>query len=91
MMVGFRPLFVVTAKQDARNIAPWIVLITALSASSILAYSWVFPDPMSRAALSVAVGANPAFSLLFGQARDLSTAEGSMRGGRWRWAASSPR
>ena len=76
MMVGFRPLFAVTVRQDARNIAPWIVLITALSASSILAYSWVFPDPASRAALSVAVGANPAFSLLFGQARDLSTAEG---------------
>jgi len=74
--VGFRTLFEVTARQDRRNIAPWIVLITALSASSILAYSWVFPDPASRLALSAAIGANPAFNVLFGQSRDLTTAEG---------------
>lgn len=75
-LVGVRPLLEVSLRQDARNIAPWVVLIAALSGSSVLAYPWVFPDPQSRAELATTIGANPAFGLLFGPARDLSTADG---------------
>lgn len=75
-MTGARALLPVALHQDARSLAPWVVLISALSASSILAYSLVFPDPSERAALSATVGANPALALIFGQARDLMTAEG---------------
>ncbi len=75
-LVGARPLLRAALKQDARNIAPWIVLITALSASSVLAYDWVFPDAHSRAQLAATLGANPALSLIFGPARDLMTADG---------------
>ncbi|HKQ01336.1 MAG TPA: multidrug ABC transporter permease [Actinomycetes bacterium] len=76
VMVGARPLLRATLKQDARNIGPWIVLITALSASSVLAYGWVFPDVASRQRLAATLGTNPALSLIFGPARDLLTADG---------------
>ena len=75
-LTGTRPLLRVALRQDLRNIAPWVVLISALSASSILAYAWIFPDPSDRAALATALGANPALSLIFGPARDLTTADG---------------
>ncbi|MFL5734128.1 MAG: ABC transporter permease, partial [Chloroflexia bacterium] len=71
-----RPLMQVTLKQDARNIAPWIMGITALSVSSILAYIWIFPNQNDRAALATLVRANPAFSLIFGPAHDLATPDG---------------
>ncbi|TCC66539.1 multidrug ABC transporter permease [Kribbella pittospori] len=61
---------------DLRNIAPWVMLISALSASSVLAYAWIFPDPADRASLATALGGNPALSLIFGPARDLTTSDG---------------
>lgn len=73
---GTRPLLTVSVRQDARNIAPWVGLISALSASSILAYAWIFTDAADRAALATSLGANPALSLIFGPARDLMTPEG---------------
>lgn len=75
-LTGTRPLLRVAMRQDLRNIAPWVVLISALSATSILAYAWIFPDPSDRATLAIALGANPALSLVFGPARDLTTADG---------------
>ncbi len=75
-LVGVRPLLRVSLEQDARQIAPWIGLITALSVSSVLAYDWVFPDAASRAALAMTVEGNPAFSLIFGPGRELTTADG---------------
>lgn len=75
-LAGFRPLLKVCIEQDVRNIAPWVVLISALSGSSVLAYPWIFPDAASRAELAATVAANPAFGLVFGRARDLTTADG---------------
>ena len=75
-LVGTRPLLHVSLRQDRRRIAPWIALLTALSVSSVLAYGWVFPDEASRTALAATVEGNPAFSLIFGPARDLLTADG---------------
>lgn len=75
-LTGARPLLHASLKQDARNIGPWIVLISALSATSVLAYAWVFPDLKDRLQLSATLGANPALSLIFGPARDLLTADG---------------
>lgn len=74
--VGFGPLLRVALHQDARRIAPWILLITALSVSSILAYPLVFPDAASRAELATTIGANPALALIFGPALDLSGVDG---------------
>lgn len=75
-LTGTGPLLKVALRQDIRNIAPWVVLISALSASSILAYTWIFPDASDRAALATTLGANPALALVFGPARDLTTADG---------------
>ena len=75
-IVGVRPLLKVSLHQDARNIGPWVLLISVLSASSVLGYTWVFPDQAERADLAMTVGANPALSLIFGPARDLMTADG---------------
>lgn len=72
-LTGIRPLLKVALHQDLRNIAPWVVLISALSASSILAYRWIFPDPQDRAELAATLAGNPALSVVFGAARDLST------------------
>ena len=73
---GTRPLLRVSLKQDVRNIVPWILLISALSATSILAYAWIFPGIEERRTLAATLGANPALSLIFGPARDLLTADG---------------
>ena len=62
--------------QDARSIAPWVVLISALSASSILIYRWIFTTEAERRGLAATLGVNPALSLVFGPARDLSTPDG---------------
>lgn len=74
--VGAVPLLKVALHQDARKIAPWVAGISALSASSVLAYTWVFPDAHSRAELAAGVGANPALSIIFGRAGDLLQADG---------------
>ncbi|MBB1510094.1 ABC transporter permease [Tessaracoccus sp. MC1756] len=75
-LTGARPLLKVSLRQDAHNFAPWVMLISVLSATSILGYRWVFPDEPDRVALATAVGANPALELIFGQARDLLTNDG---------------
>ena len=75
-VAGFRPLLAVSLRQDARRIAPWVALITALSVSSIIAYPIAFPDEADRAELAATIGANPALALIFGPALDLSTADG---------------
>lgn len=75
-LTGLRPLLKVTAEQDRFAIAPWIALISVLSASSVLLWQFVFPDARAIAEFTVAVGANPALSIVFGRAHDLSTADG---------------
>ncbi|GAA4906351.1 exporter of polyketide antibiotics [Tessaracoccus lubricantis] len=73
---GVRHLFKVALHQDARNIAPWVMLISVLSATSILGYRWVFPEQSDRISLARALGANPALELIFGPARELLTNDG---------------
>ena len=73
-LTGTGPLLKVALRQDLRNIAPWVVLISALSASSILAYTWIFPDPKDRTELAATLAGNPALSVIFGPAGDLTTA-----------------
>ena len=75
-VTGARPLLRVSLKHDGRMFAPWAVIATFLSVSSVLIYPVVFPDEQSRAALSAAISANPAIGLIFGPANDLMTADG---------------
>lgn len=73
---GTATLVKAAMRQDARNIAPWVMLISVLSASSILAYRWIFTDAAQRQELAATLAVNPALSLIFGPARDLSTPDG---------------
>ncbi|WP_294180673.1 ABC transporter permease [uncultured Schumannella sp.] len=75
-VAGVRPLLAASLKQDARNFAPWIALVSVLPASSIALYIWIFPEQSARAELAMAVGLNPALALIFGTAGDLLTDEG---------------
>lgn len=75
-LTGTRPLLRASVEHDGRAFAPWVAIVTALSASSVLVYPLVFPDLADRQALAAAVGSNPALGLIFGPARDLSTVDG---------------
>lgn len=75
-LTGARPLLHTSLRHDGRLFAPWVVIATVLSASSVLIYPFVFPDQADRLALATAIGANPALGLIFGPARDLSTVDG---------------
>jgi ABC-2 type transport system permease protein len=75
-LAGFGPLLRVMVMLDVRSIVPWIGGITALSVSSVLAYRWIFTDQATRASLASTVGANPAFSLIFGPAHNLLSTDG---------------
>lgn len=75
-VTGTTALLRATVRHDGRGIAPWVLIITVLSASSVLAYPIVFPTLQDRAGLALAIGGNPAIGLIFGPAVDLSTAEG---------------
>lgn len=75
-LAGTPPLLRTTVRHDGRSFALWIVIVTALSASSVLVYPWIFPNQQDRAGLAAAVGSNPALGLIFGPAFDLSTTDG---------------
>lgn len=75
-LTGTAPLLRTTVRFDGRLYAPWIVLATVLTSSSVLVYPWVFPTAADRAGLAAAIGSNPALGLIFGPARDLSTVDG---------------
>lgn len=75
-LTGTAPLLRTAVRFDGRLYAPWIVLATTLTSSSVLVYPWVFPTEADRAGLAAAIGSNPALGLIFGPARDLSTVDG---------------
>ncbi|WP_454049842.1 ABC transporter permease [Cellulomonas sp. Marseille-Q8402] len=75
-LTGTAPLLRTSLKHDGRLFAPWVLIVTALSASSVLIYPVVFPAQADRQALSGAIGANPALGLIFGPAYDLTTVDG---------------
>jgi ABC-2 type transport system permease protein len=75
-LTGTRPLLHATVRHEGRLFAPWVLLVTALSASSVLVYPWVFSTQQERFGLSVAIGSNPALGLIFGPAHNLLTVDG---------------
>ncbi|MBO0922179.1 multidrug ABC transporter permease [Cellulomonas sp. zg-ZUI222] len=75
-LTGTRPLLRAALRHDGRLFAPWVLVVTLLSASSVIVYPWVFPDLAARLGLAAAVEANPAIGLIFGPAYDLTTVDG---------------
>lgn len=75
-LTGTPALLKASLRFDGRSFAPWIAIVTALSASSVLVYPWIFPTESERAAFALTVGSNPALSIIFGRANDLLTVDG---------------
>lgn len=75
-LAGAPTLLKATLHHDGRRIGPWVVLISVLSASSIIGYDLAFSKTAERMAFSTALSANPALSLVFGPARDLISTDG---------------
>ena len=75
-LAGTAPLLRTLLKHEGRRFAPWILIVTALTTSSVLVYPLIFPDQQDRAGLATAVAANPAISLIFGPAFDLLSVDG---------------
>jgi ABC-2 type transport system permease protein len=74
--VGATTLARVELKQDRLSILPWIAISVLLAVTSFIAYAIVFDDPAAAQSLQQLITTNPAFSLIFGKADDLSTADG---------------
>ncbi len=72
---GTGPLLRASVRHDGRMFAPWVLIATALSASSMI-YPYLFDTEQERAAFAAAIGANPAIGLIFGPAFDLTTTDG---------------
>ena len=68
-MTGTAPLLRASFRHDGRMFAPWILIATALSASSMI-YPYIFNTEQERQAFAAAIGANPAIGLIFGPAFD---------------------
>lgn len=75
-LAGTAPLLRTLLKHEGRSFAPWILIATALTTSSVLVYPLIFPEQQDRAGLATAVAANPAIGLIFGPAFDLLSVDG---------------
>lgn len=75
-LTGTAPLIRTTVRHDGQRFAPFIAIATGLAASSVLIYPLVFPTEADRSGLAVAISSNPALGLIFGPARDITTADG---------------
>lgn len=61
---------------DRWKLLPWLLIIGAFPLASFAAYDSLFSAPGEATALQLSLSTNPAFSLLFGPATDLTTAMG---------------
>ncbi len=61
---------------DRWKLLPWLLIIGIFPMASFAAYPSVFPTQREAMVLQLSLGTNPAFSLLFGPATNLTTAIG---------------
>jgi ABC-2 type transport system permease protein len=75
-LAGTGSLFKALLRYDGRLLAPWIVIVTFISASTPVIFNWLFSSEEDKLMLSSSIGSNPALSLIFGTAGDLTTVDG---------------
>ncbi|MFC5370741.1 ABC transporter permease [Arcanobacterium bovis] len=73
---GTAQLYRAGMRYDLKKILPWVLLISLLSVSSVLAYDVAFPDLAERQKMALAMQSNPSLSIIFGPAKDLLTSDG---------------
>ena len=75
-LAGTGGLFKALLRYDGRLLAPWIVIVTFISASTPVIFGWLFSSDQDKQSLSATIGSNPALTLIFGTAGDLTTTDG---------------
>lgn len=75
-MEGTWQLMRLALRRDRFDLPLWIVVLGILPAGAANAYEQLYPSEAMRAPLTAAMGQNPAISVLFGPAFDLSTPGG---------------
>ncbi|WP_426997941.1 ABC transporter permease [Pseudarthrobacter sp. N5] len=75
-LTGTWPLLRHAIRLDRWKLLPWLLIIGAFPTVSFAAYGSLFSSPVEAVVLQASLGTNPAFSLLYGPATDLTTAAG---------------
>jgi ABC-2 type transport system permease protein len=75
-MTGTGGLFKALLRYDGRLLAPWIVIVTFISASTPVIFGWLFSSQEDKMVLASSIGSNPALTLIFGTAGDLTITDG---------------
>lgn len=75
-MTGTGGLFKALLRYDGRLLAPWIVIVTFIAASTPVIFNWLFSSEQEKQVLAATIGSNPALTLIFGTAGDLTTTDG---------------
>lgn len=75
-LTGTGGLFKALLRYDGRLLAPWIVIVTFVSASTPVIFGWLFSSEQDKMVLASSIGSNPALTLIFGTAGDLTTIDG---------------
>ncbi|HKU31993.1 MAG TPA: hypothetical protein VJQ60_16030 [Arthrobacter sp.] len=75
-LTGTGPLLRHAIGLDFRKLLPWLLIFAVFPLIAFSAYPSLFPSQADAVVLQSTLSANPAFSLLFGPATDLSTAIG---------------
>ncbi|AGP30260.1 ABC transporter permease [Corynebacterium terpenotabidum] len=75
-LAGTGSLFKALLRYDGRLLAPWIVIVTFIAASTPVIFGWLFSSEEDKMVLASTIGSNPALTLIFGAAGDLTTTDG---------------
>ncbi|WP_291473579.1 multidrug ABC transporter permease [Corynebacterium sp.] len=75
-MTGTGNLFKALLRYDGRLLVPWIVIVTFIAASTPVIFGWLFSSQEDKMLLASSIGSNPALTLIFGTAGDLTTTDG---------------
>lgn len=75
-MVGTWQLVRLALRRDRISLPLWVVVLGVLPASTVAAYEQLYPTQASRAPLTAMLGGNPAITVIYGPAFDLTTPGG---------------
>ncbi|MFM9376483.1 ABC transporter permease [Gordonia sp. VNK21] len=75
-VTGTGSLLRVSLRAEIRSLAPWMVVPTILTLTSVLGFELLGRTEQERQALNQTIAGNPALGLIFGPAGDVSTLDG---------------
>lgn len=75
-LVGTRHLVRLALRRDRVTLPIWIIVLGLMPSSTVSLYEQLYPTEAMRATLTTTMGSNPAITVLYGPAFDLSTPGG---------------